>query len=104
MSLPPGVSAPRSLAEQAQALVEFLAVHAHALDASEAATALSGLDSDAKLAAKELRVRLRAHGADIKHTHALKAVAVVRGTLGVLGLATQERWALYSWSPEAPAI
>ncbi len=104
MSLPPGVSAPRSLAEQAQALVEFLAVHAHALGASEAATALSGLDSDAKLAAKELRVRLRAHGVDIKHTHALKAVAVVRGTLGVLGLASQERWALYSWSPEAPAI
>lgn len=104
MSLSLAAPIARALDEQARSLVTFLAAHAHELAPAQAAHALANLPADPKAAAKELRVRLRPHGVELKHTHALKAVAVARDAPGVLGLGGEERWAVYSWSPDVPSL
>jgi hypothetical protein len=64
----------------------------------------SDLPSDPKLAAKQLRQALGTYGIDIKHTHALKAVAEARGSQSFLGLAEAARFEVVNWSSLAPAV
>ena len=92
----------RPLADQARSLVTFLAGHQHSITPDAAARVCAQLPADPKAAAKELKLRLAPLGVELKHTHALKAVAVARAAEGYLGLGAQTRWDLASWSPDAP--
>lgn len=92
----------RSLEEQAHALVSFLAAQDHTLALTDAQRVCTALPADPKAAAKQLKNRLSECGVLIKHTHALKAVAVLSGTETFLGLGAAPRWDLASWSPDSP--
>lgn len=100
----PTPSAGHPLQEQALALLTFMAARDNVITAPQAMTALDGLPIDPKPAAKELRRRLKALGVDIQHTHALKAVAQARDSLGYLGLDEQLQYDVASWSSDAPGI
>jgi len=97
-------AAGRPLHEQATALLAFLAARNNILTQPQAAYAIEGLPDEPKPAAKQLRGRLLALGVEIQHTHALKAVAEIRGAGGFLGLHEQPQWDVASWSPDTPAI
>lgn len=96
--------AARPLNDQARALVGFLLAHDHRLSEADASRICAKLPPDHKEAAKALRTELAGVGVAIKHTHALKAVAVARGSDSYLGLGAQSRYDVASWSPDAPGV
>ena len=100
---PSSATAP-PLDEQARSLVTFLAAAGHTLDEREAERLCAALPPDPKAAAKQLKAGLSAHRVDIKHTHALKAVALVRAGTGFLDLSDQTRWQVAAWFDEAPGV
>lgn len=84
-------------------LIAFLHMGGHTLPSEAAQQLCSTLAADPKQAAKQLRTELAKHAIAIKHTHALKAVAEMRGTAGHLGL-VRATWEVASWVAEAPAV
>ncbi len=98
------VSAVRPLIDQARALVGFLLAHDHKLAESDSQRLCADLPLDPKAAAKQLRVGLAPLAVDIKHTHALKAVAVLRGSARFLDLGAQTQYVVADWSPDAPGV
>lgn len=100
----PIASAVRPLEDQARSLVDFLANHGHVLTLPDAARICSRLPDDHKPAAKVLRAELAELNVDIKHTHALKAVAVARGATDYLGLASDVGYEVASYSMDAPSV
>lgn len=89
---------------QASSLIAFLAEGQHHLAQDDARLICASLPVDNKLAAKQLRQLLAGKGVSIKHTHALRAVAQLRGSPGYLGLADATRWEVASWVLDAPAV
>lgn len=102
--LPTPTLAARPIEDQARSLLSFLAVHGHRLTEPDAHQTCLNLPPDPKQAAKQLRINLASYGIDIKHTHALKAVSVVRAADGFLGLDTSPQYEVASWSPDAPGV
>lgn len=104
MSPDSSVTAARPLDDQARALVGFLLAHDHKLAESDAQRLCADLPADPKAAAKMLRSGLAPLNIDIKHTHALKAVAVLRDSAGFLGLDTRGVYEVADWTPDAPGV
>lgn len=98
------VSAARPLIDQARALVGFLLAHDHKLAESDSQRLCADLPHDPKVAAKQLRAGLVPLGIDVKHTHALKAVAVLRGSASFLDLGARTQYVVADWSPDAPGV
>ncbi|WP_143042663.1 hypothetical protein [Variovorax sp. YR634] len=96
--------APRSIEEQVPLLVEFLSVRSHELTAEQAKIACAGLPENPKVAAKELKLRLKPLGIDIQHTHALNAITRMRGTHIPAHLAHALRWDVAAWFSDAPSV
>lgn len=84
-------------------LLAFLREGGHIIEPSLLLGICDRLPSDDKLAAKELRGHLRGLGAELKHTHALKAIAQLRGGRAHLG-DDGTRWEVASWVADAPAV
>lgn len=84
-------------------LLAFLREGGHNVDPSQLLGVCDRLPSDDKLAARELRGHLRGLGAELKHTHALKAIAQLRGGRAHLG-DDGTRWEVASWVADAPAV
>lgn len=103
MSPDSSVTAARPLDDQARALVGFLLAHDHKLAESDAQRLCAELPADPKAAAKMLRAGLVPLNIEIKHTHALKAVAVLRDSAGFLGLDTRGLYEVADWTPDAPS-
>jgi hypothetical protein len=75
----------------------------HVVDPANLVGICASLPKDDKLAAAHLRTHLGAFGIDLKHTHALRAVAQLRGNrshLGHHGIS----WEVASWVVDAPAV
>ncbi|KAB1448546.1 hypothetical protein [Bordetella bronchiseptica] len=89
---------------QAASLVAFLAQAQHQLSLDTARTVCAALPRDNKLAAKQLKQALAGLSIPLKHTHALKAIAQLRGAPGHLGLGDATRWEIASWIQRAPAV
>lgn len=89
---------------QASSLIAFLAEGQHHLAQDDARLICALLPADNKLAARQLRQFLAGKAVSIKHTHALRAVAQLRGSPGYLGLGDATRWEVASWVLDAPAV
>lgn len=70
---------------------------AHLLSQNDARLICALLPADNKLATRQLRQFLAGKGVSIKHTHALRTVAQLRGSPGYLGLGDAIRWEVASW-------
>lgn len=89
---------------QASSLIAFLAEGQHHLAQDDARLICAQLPADNKLAARQLKQFLAGKDVSIKHTHALRAVAQLRGSPGYLGLGDATRWEVASWALDAPAV
>lgn len=89
---------------QASSLIAFLAEGQHNLAQDDARLICAQLPADNKLAARQLKQFLADKDISIKHTHALRAVARLRGSPGYLGLGDATRWEVASWVLDAPAV
>lgn len=89
---------------QASSLIAFLAEGQHHLAEDDARLICAQLPADNKLAARQLKQFLSGKGVAIKHTHALRAVAQLRGSSGYMGLGDATRWEVASWVLDAPAV